>query len=356
MNVKMKYENVYKFYGMTRVLDKFNLEIYDGEFLVVLGPSGTGKTTLLRVTVGIEELTQGKITIDGVDVSKYPPDKRNIAMVFQNYALYPNMTAYQNIAFPLKMAKKPKNEIKRKVEEIAETLKIAEVLNKNITLLSGGQKQRVALARALVRDPKVFLLDEPLSNLDARVRVVARGELKKIQKELGHTFVYVTHDQSEAGSMADRVAILRSGKIEQIGTYEELLNESHSTWVGDFIGDHPMNFISGKTLGLSGHTIGFRDSWVSEGTGNLTGTVELCVLGEESYHVQCLVDGVKGDADVRDESLINQEIASREGFVSSTLSLRSYKKYNIGEHIRFGLNRYNVYDENGKLVECVNPA
>ena len=207
MNVKMKYENVYKFYGMTRVLDKFNLEIYDGEFLVVLGPSGTGKTTLLRVTVGIEELTQGKITIDGVDVSKYPPDKRNIAMVFQNYALYPNMTAYQNIAFPLKMAKKPKNEIKRRVEEIAETLKIAEVLDKNITLLSGGQKQRVALARALVRDPKVFLLDEPLSNLDARVRVVARGELKKIQKELGHTFVYVTHDQSEAGSMADRVAI-----------------------------------------------------------------------------------------------------------------------------------------------------
>ena len=126
--------------------------------------------------------------------------------------------------------------------------------------------------------------------------------------------------------------------------------------VGDFIGDHPMNFISGKTLGLSGHTIGFRDSWVSEGTGNLTGTVELCVLGEESYHVQCLVDGVKGDADVRDGSLINQEIASRDGFVSSTLSLRSYKKYNIGEHIRFGLNRYNVYDENGKLVECVNPA
>lgn len=272
MNVKMKYENVYKFYGKTRVLDKFNLEIYDGEFLVVLGPSGTGKTTLLRVTVGIEEMTQGKIIIDDEDVSKYPPDRRNIAMVFQNYALYPNMTAYQNIAFPLKMAKKSKPEIKRKVEEIAETLKIAEVLEKNITLLSGGQKQRVALARALVRDPKIFLLDEPLSNLDARVRVVARGELKKIQKELGHTFVYVTHDQSEAGSMADRVAILRSGKIEQIGTYEELLNESKSTWVGDFIGDHPMNFISGKKIGLRGHTIGFRDSWVSEGTGNLTGT------------------------------------------------------------------------------------
>jgi len=354
MNVKMKYENVYKFYGKTRVLDKFNLEIYDGEFLVVLGPSGTGKTTLLRVTVGIEEMTQGKIIIDDEDVSKYPPDRRNIAMVFQNYALYPNMTAYQNIAFPLKMAKKSKPEIKRKVEEIAETLKIAEVLEKNITLLSGGQKQRVALARALVRDPKIFLLDEPLSNLDARVRVVARGELKKIQKELGHTFVYVTHDQSEAGSMADRVAILRSGKIEQIGTYEELLNESKSTWVGDFIGDHPMNFISGKKIGLRGHTIGFRDSWVSEGTGNLTGTVEICVLGEESYHVQCLIDGVKDNFE--DRLPTEQETVSMDGFVNNTLSLRTSKKYNIGERLRFGLNRYNIYDENGKLVECVNPA
>ncbi|WP_393971573.1 ABC transporter ATP-binding protein [Oxyplasma meridianum] len=349
----MKYENVYKFYGKTKVLDKFNLEIYDGEFLVVLGPSGTGKTTLLRVTVGIEEMTQGKIIIDGEDVSRLPPDKRNIAMVFQNYALYPNMTAYQNIAFPLRMAKKPKTEIKRKVEEIAETLKIAEVLEKNITLLSGGQKQRVALARALVRDPKIFLLDEPLSNLDARVRVVARGELKKIQKELGHTFVYVTHDQSEAGSMADRVAILRSGKIEQIGTYEELLNESQSTWVGDFIGDHPMNFISGNKIGLKGHTIGFRDSWVSEGTGNLSGTVELCVMGEESYHVQILLDGVKDSDGILPA---DQEIGTMDGFAGSTLSLRSSKKYNIGEHIRFGLNRYNVYDESGKLVECVKPS
>ena len=354
MNIKMRYENVYKFYGRTKVLDKLNLEIYDGEFLVVLGPSGTGKTTLLRVTVGIEEMTQGKILIDDEDVSKYPPDKRNIAMVFQNYALYPNMTAYQNIAFPLKMAKKPKIEIKRKVEEIAETLKIAEVLEKNITLLSGGQKQRVALARALVRDPKIFLLDEPLSNLDARVRVVARSELKKIQKELGHTFVYVTHDQSEAGSMADRVAILRSGKIEQIGSYEELLNQSHSTWVGDFIGDHPMNFISGKTLGLSDKTIGFRDSWVSEETGNLTGTVELCVLGEESYSVQCLIDNVDDGSGSEVDSSTVQRIVSRDGFVSSTVSLRSQKKHNIGEHIRFGLKRYNIYDESGKLVECVN--
>ncbi len=356
MNVKMSYENVYKFYGRNKVLDKLNLDIYDGEFLVVLGPSGTGKTTLLRVTVGIEDLTQGKIVIDGVDVSKYPPDKRNIAMVFQNYALYPNMTAYQNIAFPLKMAKKSKSEIKAKVDQIAETLKIAEVLEKNVTLLSGGQKQRVALARALVRDPKIFLLDEPLSNLDARVRVVARGELKKIQKELGHTFVYVTHDQSEAGSMADRVAILRSGRIEQIGSYEELLNQSHSTWVGDFIGDHPMNFMSGKMLGLDGHTIGFRDSWVSEGTGKLSGTVELCVLGEESYHIQCLLDNVKGKDEAENTEELQSTLVSRDGFVGNTLSLRSSKKYNIGEHIIFGLNRYNIYDENGNLVRCVNPA
>jgi len=355
MNVKMQYVNVYKYYRNTKVLNKFNLEIYDGEFLVILGPSGTGKTTLLRVTAGIEDLTAGKILMEGRDISKNPPNKRDIAMVFQNYALYPNMTAFQNIAFPLKMAKKSKTEIRRKVEEIAETLKIAEVLQKNVTLLSGGQKQRVALARALVRDPKIFLLDEPLSNLDARVRVVARSELKKIQKELGHTFVYVTHDQSEAGSLADRVAVLRNGGIEQIGTYEELLNEPKSTWVGDFIGDYPMNFTSGEYVGRPGTILGFRDSWVNMDSDTLTGTVQLCTLGEDTYHVQCrlgntaVAEGGFSLDDIDD----NEVTQPSNNFVKSSVSIRTSEKYNIGARIKFGLSRFNVYDSNGNLIETI---
>ncbi|MCL4323069.1 MAG: ABC transporter ATP-binding protein, partial [Candidatus Thermoplasmatota archaeon] len=237
MTTKMSYENVYKLYGSKRVLNKLNLDVEEGEFLVILGPSGMGKSTLLRTTVGIEDITAGKIVLDGEDISKLPPNKRNIAMVFQNYALYPNMTVYQNINFPLKMAKFDKGEAKRKIEAIAETLKIGDVLERNINQLSGGQKQRVALARALVRDPKIFLLDEPLSNLDARVRFTARAELKKIQKELGHTFVYVTHDQTEAATLSDRVAVLRDGGIEQIGVYDEILNEPKSKWLGDFVGE-----------------------------------------------------------------------------------------------------------------------
>ena len=355
MNVKMKYENVYKYYRSSKILNKLDLEIYDGEFLVILGPSGTGKTTLLRVTVGIEDLTAGKIIMDGVDISKLPPNKRNIAMVFQNYALYPNMTAYQNIAFPLKMARKPRSEIKKKVSEISETLKIAEVLEKNVTLLSGGQKQRVALARALVRDPKIFLLDEPLSNLDARVRVVARSELKKIQKELGHTFVYVTHDQSEAGSLSDRVAILRSGRIEQIGTYEDLLDEPRSTWVGDFIGDHPMNFIDGARFGLPKGTLGFRDSWATIGDGEISGTVQLCQLGEESYHIQCSLDSSEANQDVDyGEGENSSDVpANTHDFLRSTVGVRSSKKFAVGERIRFHLDKFNIYDSDGKLVESV---
>lgn len=166
-------------YGSKRVLNKLNLEINEGEFIVILGPSGMGKSTLLRTTVGIEDLTAGKIFLDGKDISKLPTNKRNIAMVFQNYALYPNMNVRGNIEFPLKMSSTPKSQMKRKVEEISETLKIGDILDRPISQISGGQKQRVALARCLVRDPKVFLLDEPLSNLDARVRYVARAELKK---------------------------------------------------------------------------------------------------------------------------------------------------------------------------------
>ena len=249
MTTKLKLQKIYKRYGSKLVLNGLDLDVEDGEFMVVLGPSGMGKSTLLRVIVGIEDLTAGKVIVDGKDVSSLPPNKRNIAMVFQNYALYPNMTAYKNIAFPLKMSKMPPSQINKKVNEIAETLKIADILDRNINLLSGGQKQRVALARSLVRNPKMFLLDEPLINLDARVRFSARTELKKLQKELGYTFMYVTHDQQEASTLADRVAVLRNGQIEQLDDYEHLINAPRSRWLGDFVGDFSMNFIDGRLIG-----------------------------------------------------------------------------------------------------------
>jgi trehalose transport system ATP-binding protein len=345
MTTKLKLQKIYKRYGSKLVLNGLDLDVEDGEFMVVLGPSGMGKSTLLRVIVGIEDLTAGKVIVDGKDVSKLPPNKRDIAMVFQNYALYPNMTSFKNIAFPLKMSKMPASEINKRVNEIAETLKIADILDRNINLLSGGQKQRVALARSLVRNPKMFLLDEPLSNLDARVRFSARTELKKLQKELGFTFMYVTHDQQEASTLADRVAVLRNGQIDQLDDYEHLINTPRSRWLGDFVGDFPMNFIDGKVLGKEGKEIGFRDSWITENGNNLSAIVEYCQINEDIYRAYCKLDS-------RDEE--NEIPHGKKSLVSddskTSVILRVGKRYNPGDRIHFSLVRYNTYS-NGVLED-----
>ena len=234
----VKFENVEIRYGDFVAINDLNLEIKEGEFFTFLGPSGCGKTTSLRALVGYITPSKGKVIVAGKDVTNLPVENRNIGMVFQSYALFPTMTVYENIAFGMKVKKLPKAEIDRKIREVAKKIKITdEQLQKNVSELSGGQQQRVALARAIVLEPKILCLDEPLSNLDAKLRIDMRLELKRLQKELGITTLYVTHDQEEALTLSDRIAVFNNGYIEQVGTPYEIYNSSKSEFVCDFIGD-----------------------------------------------------------------------------------------------------------------------
>ena len=241
--------NVYKRYpgGVTAVSD-FNLEIKDKEFIILVGPSGCGKSTTLRMVAGLEEISDGEIYIGDRLVNDVAPKDRDIAMVFQNYALYPHMTVFDNMAFGLKLRKTPKDEIKRRVEEAARILDIAHLLERKPKALSGGQRQRVALGRAIVREPKVFLLDEPLSNLDAKLRAQMRTEISKLHQRLGTTFIYVTHDQTEAMTMGTRIVVMKSGLIQQADTPQNLYLYPCNLFVAGFIGSPQMNFIEAKIL------------------------------------------------------------------------------------------------------------
>ncbi|MCQ2430682.1 MAG: sn-glycerol-3-phosphate ABC transporter ATP-binding protein UgpC [Clostridia bacterium] len=249
--------HIYKKYpgGVTAVSD-FNLEIKDKEFLVLVGPSGCGKTTTLRMIAGLEEITEGELFIGDQLVNDVAPKDRKIAMVFQNYALYPHMTVFENMAFGLKLNKTPKEEIKRRVEEAARILDITHLLDRKPKALSGGQKQRVALGRAIVRNPKVFLLDEPLSNLDAKLRAAMRTELTKLHNRVGTTFIYVTHDQVEAMTMATRIVVMKDGLIQQVDTPQNLYDNPCNLFVAGFIGTPQMNFING-TLRKKGEDMYF---------------------------------------------------------------------------------------------------
>lgn len=227
--------------GIVAVED-FNLEIKDREFIVLVGPSGCGKSTTLRMVAGLEEISDGELLIDGVRVNEMSPKNRDIAMVFQSYALYPHMTVYENMAFSLKMRKLPKGEIDRKVREAAEILDITKYLERKPKALSGGQRQRVAIGRAIVRNPKVFLMDEPLSNLDAKLRNQMRAEIIKLRQKIQTTFIYVTHDQTEAMTLGDRIVIMRDGQVQQIGTPQEVFEHPANQFVAGFIGIPQMNF------------------------------------------------------------------------------------------------------------------
>lgn len=243
----VKFENIEIKYGDFAAIENLNLDIKEGEFFTFLGPSGCGKTTSLRALVGFLSPSKGKVYVGDKDVTNLPVEKRNIGMVFQSYALFPTMSVYDNIAFGMKVKKASKTEIDQKVHEVAAKIKITESqLKKNVSDLSGGQQQRVALARAIVLEPKILCLDEPLSNLDAKLRIDMRMELKRLQKELGITTLYVTHDQEEALTLSDRIAVFNNGYVEQVGTPYEIYNESKSEFVCDFIGD--INRLKGELL------------------------------------------------------------------------------------------------------------
>ncbi len=239
--------NVIKRYGVGKtavpVLHGVSAEIADHEFIVIVGPSGCGKSTLLRMVAGLEEVTEGQISIGGKVVNDLEPSERDIAMVFQNYALYPHMSVFDNMAYGLKIAKVPKEEIKSRVDKAAKILELAHLLDRKPRALSGGQRQRVAMGRAIVRQPQVFLFDEPLSNLDAKLRVQTRLEIQKLHRELGITSLFVTHDQVEAMTLAQRMMVMNAGRMEQFGTPEEVYNRPATTFVASFMGSPPMNLL-----------------------------------------------------------------------------------------------------------------
>jgi ABC-type sugar transport system ATPase subunit len=283
------FDHVTKRFDETTAVDDLNIEVADGEFLVLVGPSGCGKTTALRMLAGLEDITSGRILIGDRVVNNVAPGKRDVAMVFQSYALYPHMTVYNNLAFGLRNYGVAKAEIDRRVRGAADVLELGELLKRKPKQLSGGQRQRVALGRAIVREPKAFLMDEPLSNLDAALRVQTRTEILKLQKRLGTTTIYVTHDQVEAMTMGDRIAVMNKGELQQIGAPEELYEHPANTFVARFIGSPAMNMLPSSVLGVGGdgQLAGFRPEHVELGNGrpglaSYEGSVEIVeYLGDE---------------------------------------------------------------------------
>ncbi len=286
-------KKVHKTFGASVIIPSADLDIKNGEFVVFVGPSGCGKSTLLRMIAGLEDLTSGQIFIDGKDVSETPPSKRGLSMVFQSYALYPHMSVRNNIGFGLKMAGESKEMIEGKVAKAAATLNLTDYLDRKPGQLSGGQRQRVAIGRAIVRQPEGFLFDEPLSNLDAALRVNMRIFIMQLHQDLGTTMIYVTHDQVEAMTMADRIVVLNKGNVEQVGSPLELYNHPNSIFVAGFIGSPKMNFVDGNTLGIRPEHIA-----ISEKKGDWQGKVLLSEhLGSDTFfHVD---GGERGRITVR---------------------------------------------------------
>ena len=298
---RVEFEGISKVFGDgTRAVDRLDLEIADAEFIVLVGPSGCGKTTALRMVAGLEEISDGVLRIGDLIVNDLSPKNRDIAMVFQSYALYPHLTVRDNVAFPLKIRRTPKAEIQRRVLEAARILDLEPFLGRKPRALSGGQRQRVAMGRAIVREPAVFLMDEPLSNLDAKLRVQMRGDIKRIQKELGTTTIYVTHDQVEAMTMGDRVAVMRKGELQQVAPPQELYDRPVNLFVGGFIGSPAMNMLEAQ--------VEKDDRGVTVVVGDARFELDASTLSEHprlaSYAGRTVVLGVRPE-DLEDAALAN---------------------------------------------------
>jgi len=364
----LQLKGIYKRYagGVTAVSD-FTLDIEDKEFIILVGPSGCGKSTTLRMIAGLEEISEGELYIGGQLVNDVAPKDRDIAMVFQNYALYPHMTVHDNMAFALKLRKTPKEEIERRVTEAAKILDIEHLLDRKPKALSGGQRQRVALGRAIVRDPKVFLMDEPLSNLDAKLRVQMRTEINKLHKRLQTTFIYVTHDQTEAMTMGTRIVVMKDGVVQQVDTPTNLYQKPVNMFVGGFIGSPQMNFVEGKlvkkdnsvyfefdsesiklpdgktsakevqdyigkevVLGIRPEDIHDDEAWVSQNSGNTVNAfVEVTeMMGAETYlYLQ----------------IVGQQFVAR-------VNQRSTTKMNDTLKVAFDVNKVHLFDKETEVA------
>jgi multiple sugar transport system ATP-binding protein len=351
----LELKNLRKAYGSTEVIKGIDLTINDREFVVFVGPSGCGKSTLLRMIAGLEEISGGELLIDGVRVNEVPPDKRGLAMVFQSYALYPHMTVAENMAFALRLAGVPKTERDARVHVAAKTLQLDMLLDRKPANLSGGQRQRVAIGRAIVRQPKAFLFDEPLSNLDAALRVQTRIEIAKLHNDLKSTMIYVTHDQVEAMTLADRIVVFNAGQIEQVGTPLELYHNPANLFVAGFIGSPKMNLIEAEVASSDGHASMLR----LQGGGALSVPAGLTpgrklTFGQRPEHIELAETGeLAGRVEVV-EHLGNETIAYADIGAAQplTVKLSSDASVQLGETRHFALRGHaaSLFDETGHAI------
>ncbi len=338
---QVELKNITKIYDKKKIIDDVSLTVKDKEFLVLVGSSGCGKSTILRMIAGLEDITSGEILIDGKVVNNIPPKERDIAFVFQNYALYPHMSVYDNMAFPLKMRKMSKKDIDEKVKEAAEILNLTELLNRKPKQLSGGQRQRVALGRAIVRNPKVFLMDEPLSNLDAKLRVQMRAEIKKLHQKLQTTFIYVTHDQTEALTMGDRIAVIDKGVIQQIGTPVDVYNNPVNRFVGGFLGSPSMNFIQSEIVEdkLSVNNVKF--SLNNEQKNVLQGKKDI-IIGIRPEQFNGINSNIEFEADIDITEMLGNEQIAYFNVNGSNCSASLPAEIKVGKKYSFKMNTNNI--------------
>ena len=347
-------------------VQNFNLEIKDGEFIVLVGPSGCGKSTTLRMVAGLEDITEGELIIDGKVVNSVEPKDRDIAMVFQSYALYPHMTVYQNMAYSLKIKHTPKDVIDQKVREAAEILNITDYLDRKPRSLSGGQRQRVAIGRAIVRNPKVLLMDEPLSNLDAKLRNQMRAEIIKLRKKINTTFIYVTHDQIEAMTLGDRIVIMRDGFIQQIGTPQEVFDHPLNKFVSGFIGTPQMNYFDGKLLvedgkyvvDVDGYKVVLSQAKQENLKANNVEPQDVCV-GIRPDHMVIGKEGIEGMVDVSElmgtNAHLHMTIQDKDAIVIVPI-VGGYNNY-VGKTVKLEFTGNNIHLfslENDKNLEFLN--